>query len=385
MKKHLLLIAALSMTMLSAHAQRNYTFSAVALNVDGMPQQVTSGYRPYNVNITGPQASGTAAIGQSIVRNGWDIIGLCEDFNYHSNLVGETGDYYTATDAAGTINTNTAQKNSSDGLGLLCIQGMTFTQTAKTAWSSNNGSTGSSIATDGADGLATKGFRRFTITIAEGIAVDAYVLHMDAADADADKTARKNQLTQLANYIKTNKSGLPILIMGNTNCLYSQDGLEANFIDAINADTDLTIHDAWVELMWGGKYPTYAITTEEYGMQKGETVNKVFYINNAQSRLTIKANSYLHDNSLGALDHYPVAVGFTLTDLDGEAPTYDGWTVENGVIDETVGSSTEVLDGEAATSGDTYFIKNVGTGKYIKRGAGWSTQAAEGSAGTPIT
>jgi hypothetical protein len=82
--------------------------------------------------------------------------------------------------------------------------------------------------------------------------------------------------------------------------------VKTGFIDVINADSRLTIKDAWIEHMWGGAYPTYgsdAMMTHTYGDQKGEIVDKIFYINDSESNLTITSNSYLHDTSFGNSDH----------------------------------------------------------------------------------
>ena len=95
----------------------------------------------------------------------------------------------------------------------------------------------------GADGLINKGFRYYTITIAPGVEIDFYCLHMDAEDGEGDIKARASQLTQLATYIKSHDNGRPVLILGDTNCRYTRDDLKGKLIDPINAVDNLTIHD----------------------------------------------------------------------------------------------------------------------------------------------
>ena len=66
--------------------------------------------------------------------------------------------------------------------------------------------------------------------------------------------------------------------------------------------------------MWDGVYPTYpsaSIMTGDYGMQKGEVVDKIIYINNSNADTQIKANNYLHDESYTFADHKPVVAEFT--------------------------------------------------------------------------
>lgn len=66
--------------------------------------------------------------------------------------------------------------------------------------------------------------------------------------------------------------------------------------------------------MWGGEYPAYpgeSIMTGDWGMQKGEVVDKIIYINNSDADTQIRANGYLHDESYTFADHKPVVVEFT--------------------------------------------------------------------------
>ena len=63
--------------------QVSKTFTACALNIDGLPQTMAG----VNVNPDGPGSAGTQAIGEYIVNNGIDIVGCSEDFNYNGDLV----------------------------------------------------------------------------------------------------------------------------------------------------------------------------------------------------------------------------------------------------------------------------------------------------------
>ena len=53
--------------------------------------------------------------------------------------------------------------------------------------------------------------------------------------------------------------------------------------------------------------------TGDYGMQKGEVVDKIIYINNPAAKVQIKANNYLHDDSYTFADNKPVVSEFTYT------------------------------------------------------------------------
>lgn len=385
LKRCLMAVSALLCVVTGALAQRSYTFNAVALNVDGLPEKISG----VTVNEGAPGIEGATLMGNAIAKQNWDIVAFSEDFDYHSYLVAPLTDYYHIGTWRGAIDLGVGDiiaSNSADtdGLGLLVAKRNSTGYTGETCvpWSTYNGYTD-----QGADGLIKKGFRYYAVTIASGIVVDVYILHMDADSGDKDITARNNQLTQLATYIKNNKHGRPILIIGDTNCRYTRDAVKTNLIDAINADSRLTIKDAWIEKMWGGEYPVLGADAmmwynAPYDNNTGEIVDKIFYINDSQSSLTIEANSYLHNTSFGVSDHYPVIVNFTITDLNGTPiDKEDSWTLEESTED----GQKPTWEGEQVVSGTTYYLMNVGTGKYVKVGASLQTQATSGYAGTPIT
>ena len=378
MKKRILLSCiALCCVVFGALAQRSYTFNAAALNVDGLPEKIYG----ITINEGAPGSAGATTLCNTIANSGWAFCGFSEDFNYHSELTAAPAStYYNFGAHGGSVS---GLSNSTDGLGFACSKFFTMTGGTKVAWNTHYGET-----SDGADGLINKGFRVYTVSLATGVAVDVYVLHMDASDGDMDIAARESQLTQLATYIKNNHNNRPVIILGDTNCRYTREQLKTMFIDVINADSRFTIKDAWVEHMWGGTYPTYgseAMMTHAYGDQKGEVVDKIFYINTTASNLTLKANSYLHDTSITVSDHYPVVVNFTLTDPNGtpltDAEKENNWTLEESVA----GNKKPIWEGEQVVSGTDYYIMNVGTGEYIKWGGAYYTEAVAGYGGTPIT
>lgn len=375
MKRRILLVCVALGAMLSAMAQRHYTFNAVALNVDGLPKEIAS----IEINPDAQEVTGATNLCNKLANSGWDFIGLSEDFNFHNYLVAAPASgYYNFGEHGGAVDASAILGGAdTDGLGFACAKYLTMSGGTRVAWGNYNGFTD-----QGADGLITKGFRVYTVTFATGVAVDVYVLHMDADDGAEDIAARETQLTKLATYIKNNHNNRPVIVMGDTNCRYTREQLKTLFIDAINADPRFTIRDPWIEHMWGGTYPTYgsgAMMTDTYG-EKGEVVDKVFYINTTGSKLTLKSNSYLWDKNLAVSDHKPVVVNFTLTDPNG-TPTENNWTLEESVI----GNKKPKWEGEQVVSGTGYYLMNVGTGEYIKYGGAYYTEAVAGNAAMLIT
>ena len=190
MKKRILLSSiALCFAVLGAMAQRGYNFNAVALNVDGLPEKIAG----ITINEGAPGEDGAKALCTAIANSGWDFCGFSEDFNYHSALTGAPANsYYNFGTHGGSVS---GLSNSTDGLGFACAKYLTLSGGTRKEWSDFNGFTD-----QGADGLISKGFRVYTVTFATNIAVDVYVLHMDAEDGSKDIAVRKKQLGELKTY-----------------------------------------------------------------------------------------------------------------------------------------------------------------------------------------
>ncbi len=382
MKRRILLSCiALTCAVLGVVAQRGYNFNAVALNVDGLPEKVSV----VTINSGGPLAEGTKTLSSLIAQKDWGFIGLSEDFNFHTELMSSISHLYNSGTHRGKV---TGTSNNTDGLGLLCAKWYSFSNESWTSWNVSDGSLLGNLQEDnGADELIDKGYRYYKVTIASGFDIDVYVLHMDAASRQADINARESQLKQLASAVKTNTGNnkRPVIILGDTNCRYTREKLKELLIDEINKDARFTIKDAWVEHVWNGVYPTNgseSMMTHTYGAQRGEVVDKVFYINTTESNLTLKANSYLNDESIKVSDHTPIVVNFTLTDPNGQKVSQE---LEG--VDETVETWTDKTptNPTAITSGTAYYLRNVHSGLFLKGGMNWGAHIGEGVDGMPIT
>lgn len=92
----------------------------------------------------------------------------------------------------------------------------------------------------------------------------------------------------------------------------------------------------------------------------------------------------MHDTSFTASDHYPLTVNFTITDPNGTPATNSDYTLPESataVAQEIVGNSAE----EVAASGETCFLMNLSTKKYLQAGANWGTHAVEAVSAMPLT
>lgn len=317
------------------------TFTCATYNVDGLPSIINS---------DGPGSNGTTLLGQTInTRNNWDFFGVSENFEYNSQLVSALSNFSHGT-YRGSVGIGQAfgSKADTDGLNFFWKKsGVTVTGETYIEFNDVEGD-----LYHGANTCIKKGFRYYMVTLESGVELDVYITHMNTySGSSIDESngyvrAVHNQMRQVAAYIKEHQNNRPVIFMGDTNCRYTRHKIKELLIDAINSDENLEIVDPWISLAWnndfssvgGDTYPQYGgkslmvsdatgtnadtdiiISESDGGLQKGEVVDKIFYINNKNSRTQIKANSYLRDVSFKKADgtpladHYPIVVEFTYT------------------------------------------------------------------------
>lgn len=319
-------------------AQNEGTFTVCSMNVDGLPKKILF----VTLNGDGPGSDGTKKISAKMATYGWDIIAVSEDFNYHTELMSSLTDYNCGTHG-GKVS---GLSNSTDGLNLIWKKSVTTTGETRVKWKDNYAS-GTFGTGNGADTMITKGFRFYQCTVADGVTVDVYTLHMDA-DSDAeDIAARESQLKQLAAAIKASNNGNPIIVMGDTNCRYTRENLQTLFIDSINADERFTIQDAWIEKVREGNYPEHgaeSIVAQDkggtYPYPDAEIVDKIFYINNSDSKVQISADYYLiaenfvDSDGTALADHWPVVVQFSYSITPDHVHSYAASGSQNATCEE---------------------------------------------------
>lgn len=310
------------------------TFTCATYNVDGLKD---ISYIVGSINSDGPGADGTKKMGGKINSEyKWDFFGVSENFHYHTELEGALS-LYSAGTWRGDVTSVSGNKDT-DGLGFFWkTNGVTV---SGESWTKFNQSAGG--LTEGANTLISKGYRYYLVTLEDGTEVDVYITHMNTYGNDKRKEAQHAQLTQIADALLANDNGRPIIFMGDTNLRYTRHEIKTRLIDRINNTEGWSINDPWIDYMWDGDYEgvtnhgksimaygpnnntnadtdDFGPTGNGYGYQKGEIVDKVFYINRTTNATQIKANGYLCDESFGSIDgtafgdHYPVVIEFTYT------------------------------------------------------------------------
>ena len=325
MKKSLSLFILALMTIMTSLAQESgEQFTVATLNVDGLPQKLLV----VNVNADGPGDAGTARIGKYLVKKGYDLVMMQEDFSYHGILSVWLEDDYKMDEWSGTLYVLDGPRKvdflhlqnhryACDGLLTAWKNDLQVTPAGRTPWIQNFGKFSHAL-----DEMVTKGFRRYEVTLRSGDRIVVYNMHMDATDekdeaegkAGPDHDARMAQWAQLKDDVLQHLDSRPIIITGDMNSLYGRDDVKGQFIDAINQSGCGMASDVWVELQHSGIYPSESITE---ATASDETLDKIIYINPTMGTniqpvaITIDREGYLYDGKpLG--DHFPVAATFQL-------------------------------------------------------------------------
>ncbi len=292
---------------------REGTFTAVALNVDGLPPTILG---VINVNKDGPGSDGTKLISQYLSAKQYDFIGVSEDFNYHGSLMSALGEDYASGEVRATLSiSDLGIPFDTDGLNLLWKT--TKVNAENETWTEWTSTT----STDG-NQYIKKGFRHYDMTVDDDIVIDVYVLHMDAGNAISSREA---QWQQLAGAINQADPTRPKLVIGDTNSRWTRENIKSKFFDQF---TQYDVSDVWVELCRYNQYPNTTmndLTDSSIPTNFGnyEVVDKIIYLNPKtedavqlvpmsfkieQDYIYATVDGTDNDNPLG--DHKPVVVEF---------------------------------------------------------------------------
>ena len=286
------------------------TFTACAFNVDGLPSIVNS---------DGPGSKGTTTMAGIANNLGWDIIAASEDFEYNSELVSELSNYSHGT-WRGSVDASQLYKTAdTDGLNFFW-RTSTTSATGETYIQYNDAEGG---LTSGANTCIKKGFRHYVVTVdaTNNVVIDVYITHMNTysgsgnTESNAYVKAVLSQLRQLRDYVLANAKAnkRPAIIMGDTNMRYTRHDIKTNFLDVVAAydsNAGYTVSDPWVEFHRGGVYPQwnslslmtrFAFAGDKENdilcadNQKGEVVDKIWYINVPGAEVQLKATAHMND------------------------------------------------------------------------------------------
>ena len=266
------------------------TFTVLQYNVAGLPEGLSSGNPSANTVLISPKL------------NDYDICSVDEDFAYHDQLISKvTSPYLTKTSG-----------NVPFGDGMNLISKLPFYDLDRVKWNKSFG-----FITNGADQMTPKGFLYTQVEIEAGVYVDYYSFHADADTDSGSEAARRDNLSQIAEYVNTYSKGHAVIIAADTNCRYTRT--EDKLLENLVKPCGLT--DAWIELDRGGSYPAFGDALMDSTHLNGpdnEVVDKIFYRSGPD--VTLKALSYRLENTKFVdskgnqlSDHYPITATFQYT------------------------------------------------------------------------
>ncbi len=195
-------------------------FSTLTYNVAGLPELLSSA--------ESDRQSATEQIGCYV--NEFSFVNVQEDFNYHAALYDTCNDHPYRSPTSGGV---------PFGSGLNSMSRFYYMDWARVSWNDCNG----------VDCLTPKGFTLARVRLEEGVYVDIYNLHAQAQVEEADLSARRKNILQLADYIESNSTGNAVIVMGDTNTRYTRAG------DNMGELLDHGFTDVWVNLVRYGNVP----------------------------------------------------------------------------------------------------------------------------------
>lgn len=287
------------------------TFTACTFNVDGLPSIVNS---------DGPGSSGTTTMAEKANNLGWDIIAASEDFEYNTQLVNGLSNYSHGT-YRGTVGVGQALGSTANTDGLNFFWRTSTTSATGETYVQYNDAEGDLY--HGANTCIKKGFRHYEVTVdaTNNVVIDVYITHMNTYSGDGNTESNAyvkavlSQLRQLRDYVleKAKANKRPAVIMGDTNMRYTRHDIKTNFLDVVAAydnNAGYTVSDPWVEFHRGGVYPQWnslsLMTRFAFAgdtsndivcadNQKGEVVDKIWYINVPGAEVQLKATAHQND------------------------------------------------------------------------------------------
>jgi hypothetical protein len=237
-------------------------FTVLSYNVAGLPEGISQS-NPVRYS---------DSIGKLV--NEFDIVHVQEDFCYHHQLTKHIRHPYM-TEPSGCV---------PFGDGLNTFSRFLISGFKRIKWQHCNGT----------DCLTPKGFSFSRILIAPGHNVDFYNVHCNAGSDFMDLLARRKNIHQLCEYIKTHSEDKAVIVMGDMNCRYTRTG------DTIRELLSLGFTDVFIQLLQNNVIPEIGFPSlNDCGdIPTGtscEPVDKIFYRSSASVQLT--PLSYQHDDS----------------------------------------------------------------------------------------
>ncbi|KEP46230.1 endonuclease/exonuclease/phosphatase family protein [Rhizoctonia solani 123E] len=199
------------------------TFNVMSIRVDGIPAILDpSDPSDFEKNMN------TKYIGEKMAANDYGIVNVQEDYSYHRTLYQEAR-YQFNTETSGDV---------PFGSGLNTLSKYGWIDFSRVEWYACGNAC-----------LTPLGFTFMRVRVDEGVYIDMINLDIDRGYDLDDRVARRWNIKQLSEFIRTQSEGNAVIVFGNTASLYSR------FEDNIRLlTTQNGLQDAWVKAI-GGSAP----------------------------------------------------------------------------------------------------------------------------------
>lgn len=272
----------------SAPAPEPVEIDLLTYNVAGLPDLLSGSEPATNTPLIGPRL------------NDYDIVLVQESWltspdtpeqqrTYHEILVELADHEYESESLPAPLGTDPDRPSAALSDGLNRFSDFPFTAVERERWSTCGDAS--------ADCLSLKGFSVATTTLADGIEVDIYNLHLDAGRADFE--IRADNVAELMAHILEHAEGRAVIVAGDFNLHLDRDP-DADQFAALLADTGLS--DVCTEL----------------GCDDPNRIDKVLY--RSSDTVTIEplewrneSDVFTRDDGEPLSDHDPVAARLRFT------------------------------------------------------------------------
>ena len=195
-------------------------FSLLIYNVAGLPAEISTVDPAAHIPMISPLVDPYDLVLTQEDFDWWgELAGGFDFVNYHDRLRAQATHPYKSAkhpgpEAVGLDTTARPAPLIGDGQGIMSR--FPFADERRVPWV---GCFGGIDTSDGgaADCLAMKGFAVATVTLADGMEVDVYTLHVEAGGTETDQALQADQAGQLASFIADHSAGRAVIVGGDTN------------------------------------------------------------------------------------------------------------------------------------------------------------------------
>jgi hypothetical protein len=210
--------------------QTSGEFLALTYNVAGLPEGISGSHPATNTPLISPLLNAYDLV---VVQESWetpDPNPLAPLRVYHELLVADALHPYKTVSAPQPFGSDPRRPSAlvADGLNMLSV--FPFTSLGREMWTD--------CWVSAADCLSQKGFSVARTTVAPGVTIDVYDLHMEAGGDPEDDALRDQAVTQLAAFVNAFSAGRPVIVGGDFN-LHTDGEPDATQFQRLLAETGL--------------------------------------------------------------------------------------------------------------------------------------------------